>query len=105
VIDLAAFNAELFNGTFDEEGIFTPSGGSPRIIPVIFDNEYLASQYREVDAGIESSGPKATCLEADVAGVAHGDTLVLRGITWHVLEVRPDGTGLLTLILSRDPLP
>ena len=105
MIDLAAFNAELFNGTFDEEGIFTPSGGSPTIIPVIFDNEYQAAQYQEAQAGIESSGPKAACLESDVAGVAHGDTLVIRGKTWHVLEVRTDGTGLVTLILSQDPLP
>ncbi len=105
MIDLAAFNAELFNGTFDEEGVFTPSGGSPRIIPVIFDNEYQAAQYREAEAGIESSGPKVTCRESDVVGVAHGDILVIRGNTWYVLEVRPDGTGLVTLILSQDPLP
>ena len=72
---------------------------------MIFDNEYQASQYKEADAGIESSGPKATCLEGDVAGVAHGDTLVIRGRTWHVTEVRADGMGIVTLILSQDPLP
>lgn len=105
MIDITGFNAGFFDGTFDEEGVFTPSGGSSRNIPVIFDNEYQAAQYQEADAGIESSGPKATCLEADVVGVAHKDTLALRGVTWHVLEVRPDGMGLVTLILSQDPLP
>jgi hypothetical protein len=105
MIDLSGFNADFFDGTFDEVGVFTPSGGSPRSIPVIFDNEYQAAQYQEADAGIESSGPKATCLEGDVAGVAHGDTLIVRGKTWHVLEVRPDGMGLVTLLLSKDPLP
>ena len=105
MIDIAAFNADLFDGTFDEVAVYTPAGGAERPVRVIFDNEYQASQYKEADAGIESSGPKATCMEADVVGVAHKDTLVLRGVTWYVLEVHPDGMGLVTLILSNDPLP
>lgn len=105
MIDMDGFNADLFDGTFDEQAIYTHAGGQGRPVRAIFDNEYQAAQYREAEAGIESSGPKATCLEGDVAGVAHGDTLVIRGRTWHVLEVRPDGMGIVTLMLSQDPLP
>ena len=105
MIDLDGFNADLFNGTFDEEGVFTPTGGSSRSIPVVFDNEYQATQFQKADAEIESSGPRVMCLESDVPGVAHGDTLGIRGKTWYVIEVRPDGTGMVTLMLSQDPLP
>ena len=105
MIDMDGFNADLFDGTFDEDAIHSPAGGPARSVRVIFDNEYQAAQYKEADAGIESSGPKATCLEGDVAGVAHGDTLVIRGTTWYVLEVKPDGMGIVTLMLSQDPLP
>jgi len=105
MINLDAFNAGFFDGSFDEEAIFSPFGGQTRPIRAIFDNGYQIAQFEQADAGIESSGPKATCREADVVGVAHGDTLVLRGVTWHVIEIRPDGTGLVTLILSKDPLP
>ena len=102
MIDFAAIYADLFDGTFDEEGIFSPSGGSPRPIRVIFDNEYQAAQFAQADAEFESSGPRATCRESEVAEVAHGDTLTLRGTTYTVTEVHPDGTGLMVLILSRD---
>ncbi|GAB4245689.1 MAG: hypothetical protein OHK0028_23640 [Deltaproteobacteria bacterium] len=102
MIDLRPFNAGFFNGTFDEEGVFTPFVGSPRSIRVIFDNEYQAAQFAQADAAIESSGPRATCREGDVPGVAHGDTLQVRGLTYSVAEVHPDGAGLVVLILSKD---
>lgn len=105
MMDLSAFNADFFGGTFDEEGDYTPAGGQARPVRVIFDNEYQAAKFEPADAGIESSGPRATCRESDVQGIAHGDTLQIRSITWYVLEIRPDGTGLVTILLSRDPLP
>ena len=102
MIDLDDFNASFFDGTFDEAAVYTPSGGQAKSIQVIFDNEYQAAQFRQADAEIESSGPRATCRESDVAGVAHGDTLQIRGTTFSVVEVHPDGTGLVILILSKD---
>lgn len=105
MVDLEDFNDCFFNGDFDEVVLYTPSGGQGKPVRAVFDNEYQAAQFDVADAGIESSGPKVTCLEAEIPGVAHGDAVVVRGITWYVLEVRPDGTGLVTLMLSRDPLP
>ena len=102
MIGLDDFNASLFDGSFDEEIIYTPSGGQARSVRAIFDNEYQAAQFAQADAEIEASGPKATCREADMAGVAHGDTLQVRGVTYSVAEVHPDGTGLVVLILSKD---
>ncbi len=102
MIDLADFNAAFFNGDFDEAAVYTPSGGQARTVQVVFDNEYQAAQFQQSDAEIESSGPKATCRESDVSGVAHGDTLQVRGTIYSIAEVHPDGTGLVILILSRD---
>jgi hypothetical protein len=102
VIDLENFNAAFFDGSFDEEAIYTPSGGQAKPVRAIFDNEYLAAQFAQAEAAVESSGPRTTCREADVAGVAHGDTIQIRGVTYSVAEVHPDGTGLVILILSKD---
>ena len=102
MIDLDDFNAGFFDGTFDEEVIYTPASGQGRPARAIFDNEYQAAQFTQADAEIESSGPRATCRESDVAGVAHGDTLEVRSVTFSVVEVHPDGTGLVILILSKD---
>ncbi len=102
MIDLEDFNTAFFNGDFDEAAVYTPSSGQARIFQVMFDNEYQAAQFAQAEAEIELSGPKATCRESDVPGVAHGDTLEIRGITYSIAEVHPDGTGLTILILSKD---
>ena len=102
MIDLEDFNASFFDGSFDEVAVLTPSGGVARTIQVLFDNEYQAAQFQQADAAIESSGPKATCRESEVASVAHGDTLQIRDTAYSVVEVHRDGTGLVVLILSRD---
>ncbi len=102
MIDLEDVNAAFFNGDFDEAAVYTPAGGQARTIQVIFDNEYQVAQFAEADSQVESSGPRVTCREVDVASVAHGDTLQIRGVTYSIAEVHPDGTGLVVLILSRD---
>ncbi len=105
MIDVDAFNTCFFNGTFDEEALYTPSGGPTIPVRVIFDNGYHAVQFEQADSQVESSCPKAICRETEVAGTAHGDTLQIRGNTWYVIEVQPDGTGLVIVLLSKDPLP
>jgi len=106
MIDLSGFISDLLDAdVFAENATFTPAGGQGRSVVVIYDNGYQAAQYRVAEAEIESLGPKVTCREADVVDVAHGDTIVLRGVTLHVLEVQPDGFGMVTILLSKDPLP
>jgi hypothetical protein len=41
------------------------------------------------------------CAAADVTGVARGDTLKVSGTTYRLVEPRPDGTGLVLLVLKR----
>lgn len=64
----------------------------------IFDNEYFLQA--EGGVGIESSNPAFLCRTADVSSAAHGDTLVVSSVSYAVVGVHPDGTGVTTLILE-----
>jgi hypothetical protein len=46
---------------------------------------------------VEGSEPFFLCAAASVAGVKHGDTLVINAITYKVRGVQPDGTGVVSL--------
>ena len=69
---------------FAETGIYTPSGGSPVNISLIFDDE---SQFQRVDVGvdIEATVPTALVKSSNVSGVAEGDTLTIRGVIYTVV--------------------
>jgi hypothetical protein len=72
-------------------------------IPVIFDNEFSVAQtVGETEMGIPA--PQALCKASDVPNASVGDRLAVAGTNYYVQEVRPDGTGLVLLILSKDPL-
>ncbi len=89
---------------FAETALFAAGALPPISIPVIFEGPYAASEFTQAEASVENASPKAYCRASDLAGAAHGDTLTIGGKTWHVVEVRPDGTGIVTLVLSEDPL-
>lgn len=76
---------------------YTPDGGSPSTVNGIFDNEYF-DDFGEV--GLESSQPAFHCDAADVSGVAQGDALQVNSVNFEIVNVRPDGTGLVTLVLQ-----
>jgi len=86
---------------FAEGALYTPAGGDTKTIKVTFDNEYVAVKAAG-DAYIESCGPAAYCKDSDITGAKHNDTLVINSITYYVIEIHPDGTGMTTLILSKD---
>ncbi len=89
---------------FAETALYAGGGLPPVSIPVIFEGLYAASEFTQAEASIENASPKAYCRASDVVGAAHGDTLTIGAKTWHVVEVRPDGTGVVALVLSEDPL-
>lgn len=64
-------------------------------INIIFDAAYI-----EVDAGgvvgFQSNTPRALVAAADTPSIAIGDTLVIAGVTFAVVEIQPDGTGVFT---------
>jgi len=64
-------------------------------VTVIFDHDFLAS------LGVESSSPVAVIDDVQAVGLTHGLNLVLRGITYALVGIHPDGTGLTHLELEK----
>jgi hypothetical protein len=63
---------------------------------VIFDAEYSEAFAREV----EGRAPVAHVQTSALPAAAHGDTLVINGVTYTVRGVEPDGTGVTLLRLQ-----
>lgn len=93
----------LENEDFIEVATYTRAGYPSVTIPVIFDNEYSVVQ-GVGDAGMGIPAPQSLCKASDAPNVAVGDRLAVAGTNYYVQEVQPDGTGLVLLILSKDPL-
>lgn len=60
----------------------------------IFEDRYV-----EVN-GVETVKPTFACAEAEVAGVAHNDTITINALVYTVKGTQPDGTGVILLILQ-----
>lgn len=69
-------------------------------IKVIFDNDSRAVNLDTMS--VESSGPQAVVKDISIPGAVHGSTLIIGGVTYYIRGIHPDGTGLTTLILSKD---
>lgn len=52
--------------------------------------------------GVETTAPMAECLDTDIAGVGHDDTIAINGVTYTVIGIQPTGHGTTKLILSED---
>lgn len=65
-------------------------------IRVLFQNGFV------VVSGVETTAPMAECLDTDVTGVAHGDTITVGGITYNIIGIQASGSGTTKLILSED---
>lgn len=49
----------------------------------------------------QTFNPHVTVRESQVVGVKVNDQMTVRGITYYIVEVDPDGTGLTCLYLSK----
>lgn len=98
--DRAAFFAD-----FGDSAVWTPAGGSASApIAGHFDDEFFEA-LGDTGAGVSGSQPRFECRAADVAGIAAGDDLAVTpahsasATAYKVAEVRPDGTGMMTIWL------
>ncbi len=66
----------------------------------IFDDAYEG--INAATGEIESTDPQVIVKASDVSGLGHGDTMIISGTTYYVTGIHTDGTGLKTIILSRD---
>jgi len=60
----------------------------------------MESQFVEVN-GIEGVRPVFTCAAKDVEKMVYKQTIQVKGITYKVAGVQPDGTGLKSLVLEQ----
>jgi hypothetical protein len=85
-----AENHAAFLADFGED---VTLGGAPA--RGIWDDSY-------VDAlGVQSTGPAFSAFESDLPPNAVGYTLIRNGVTYQIAERQPDGTGWVTLRLTR----
>ncbi|CAG2144438.1 hypothetical protein LMG31506_03005 [Cupriavidus yeoncheonensis] len=75
--------------------------GGTRTVAAIFDDPYMDAKLGEYD--MDTSAPRITCVEADLAGVKRGDAVVIAGKTYGVTRYpQPDGNGHAVLELAPD---
>jgi Phage Head-Tail Attachment len=77
---------------------WTPTGGSASTVAGIFNDQYFEDVGGPV--GVEGSQPVFVCAAASVPNVAQGDTIAVNGKTYSIVNVRPDGTGIVDLIIE-----
>jgi len=96
---------ELVDDFFDPddfavEAIYTNEAGDKTTIYVIFDDAHSSTVAGGVE--YENTAPMAKCKTADVSDANHSCTLEIDSVTYKVIETQPDGSGITTLILSKE---
>lgn len=93
-------SVEIYFTDFAVDAAFSHAGGQASIIKVIFDNDFKAVNLATGE--VESTGPQAVCKTSDVSNAVHGDTLTVGCISYYIIGIQPDGTGITILFLSKD---
>lgn len=89
----------VFVRDFSEVATYTPAGGSARSLAVVFDR---VSEVTDIGAMIQMDGVAAFVhLEtAQAEELAIGDAMTVRGLSYRVVGVEPDGTGVTRAVLG-----
>ena len=66
----------------------------------IYDNAFVEDQQNDIN--VETLQPQVIVKSSDVSSLSHGDTMTINSITYKVIGIQPDGTGLTIILLSRD---
>jgi len=69
-------------------------------INIQFIDEYEATTLFGLE--IENARPVVMAATTDITGIKHKDTLIINTITYYVVEIRNDDTGITTLLLSKE---
>ena len=87
---------DTVNG-FAVNAVYTPAGGSAAVIPVIFTRDEIP------ELGMESARLYCEAKTTDVAAAAPGDTLVIDGVAYKILNpLRHSANGTSEIDLSID---
>lgn len=72
--------------------------GSDSSIKVIINKEYFAIPGESVD--VTGFQPMVHCRTQDITGIDTDDTIAVGGVTYNIIEIQDDGTGVTVLILQ-----
>ena len=75
------------------------SAGTNATITALLRKEYLEVKVEDV-VGVQNNAQFAFVRTSDVTSIQQGDTLVISGATYTVVEVMPDGEGMNELRLG-----
>ena len=98
-------NLDDFLQLDDDGGFATPAviqfqDGGTRTVNVLFDDPYLKAELGEYEA--DTSEPRISGKETDLAGVRRGDVVTVAGETFDVLtSPQADGTGWALVTMAR----
>lgn len=66
----------------------------------IFHNEYEPAVL--FSGEIESREPWVEVREADFSAITHSATITINSVSYKITEIKPSGTGMMILMLSKD---
>lgn len=92
--------AGTFSGVLGDPFLYTPPGGAQITVKGIFTNQYLGLDGMG-EAEIATTQPAIHVAVDDVAGGAKGAAVIYQSISYKVVNVKPDGKGMTTLVLHR----
>lgn len=88
--------ADVFVGTLGEAVTVTPTGGSAREITALVVRRPFD------DVGITQGRPMFHARASDVSDLADGDSVTIGAEDFVVRELRPDGKGMVNVVLEGD---
>ena len=98
--DITADPSIFFDSSeFAQAATYTPNGGAPVDITVIFDPENIGFDAYSEAPNNESA--TALCKTSDVPNAAHKDTLLTGGVTYEIRTVEVGQAGITTLTLNK----
>lgn len=59
-----------------------------------YDEKHYAGKVKTQDA-------RLTAVESDITGLTKNDICTINSVDWYVMEIEPDGTGMVTIVISK----
>lgn len=93
----------LNSDEFGDSAVYTKAAGGSATFTGIFDAPHIAVDIGEIS--ISDRRPTFLCRTSDIpsgaAGGDAGDTLMVDGTTYRVVDLEPDGQGMTRIVLGK----
>lgn len=92
-------NAFFDNNPFAETISYTGYGLAAASIKAQFEDPYQLTSAQGIE--YQNANPNCLCKTSDVPTADDRATIIRNAVTYYVMDVQPDGTGITRLILSK----